>query len=289
MAGSTPVHAASGLTVTAVSTTTGSTVMETGALIRMQLQELSALLGRPLPAKRSELIPVLAKESAWQSDVERYSEKSAAYRASCNEAMRRANRDTIVKQSTTCMRGDLLLHISYLRQQQTYLSAIPLLQPSVESGAILALKNLIDAEMTIVNAIDANLYTTTDILAVTKAKLRDQYRLPYWLSQTHIRADRQLTFIGLMLKRLEEIVLENNNTPLIEKTTLNALGCLRTGISAYQSVLGTTDTVTAGKTINEAGKGLSTCKNTVWNVGHLKRRQSTSMSGTGTLQTDAEK
>lgn len=263
--------------------------METGALIRVQLQELSALLGRPLPAKRSELIPVLAKESAWQSDVERYSEKSAAYRASCNEAMRRANRDTIVKQSTTCMRGDLLLHISYLRQQQTYLSAIPLLQPSVESGAILALKNLIDAEMTIVNAIDANLYTTTDILAVTKAKLRDQYRLPYWLSQTHIRADRQLTFIGLMLKRLEEIVLENNNTPLIEKTTLNALGCLRTGISAYQSVLATTDTVTAGKSINEAGKGLSTCKNTVWNVGHLKRRQSTSMSGTGTLQTDAEK
>lgn len=263
--------------------------METGAIIRMQIGELKQLLGRPLPAKRSDLIPTPAKETAWQSDVARYLEKSSEYRANCYEAIRRANRDTIVKQATTCMRGDLLLHISYLRQQQGYISAIPLLQQTVQSGAVLSMKNLIDAEMTIVNAIDANLYTTADILADTKAKLRDQYRLPYWLSLTHIRADRQLTFIGLMLKRLEEIVLENNNTPLMEKTTLQALRCLTTGAEAYQSVVTATDGVLASKTISEAGKSLSTCKNTVWTVGHLKKRQSTSLSGSGTLQTEAQK
>ncbi len=262
--------------------------METGAVIRMKIDVLKTLLGRPLPAKRADLLPVPAKETAWQDDVTQYTQKSAAFRAECQEALRRANRDTITKQATACMRGDLLLHLSFLRKQQAYVATLPLLRKDIQSGALISIKNLIDAEMTIVDALDANLYTSAAIMQDTKVKLQTQYRTPYWLATTKIRADRQLTFIGLMLKRIEEIVLENNSTPLIEKTTLQAVTCLTTGTEAYQAVTTATGAAVAANRISEAGKGLSSCKKTVWTVGHLKRRLAESSTESGALQTGAQ-
>lgn len=264
-------------------------VMSTGAVLRMQIQSIKDMLGTPLPKSKAEVLLLDAKMAGWQSDVQRYNEKSTDYRKTCFDAVRRANRDTIVNQATTCMRGDLLLHISFLRKQQAYVASLPLITAATRSGALLSVNNLISAEMTIVDAIDAHLYTSIAILNDTKAKLRDHYRLPYWLSLTAIRAERQLTFLGLMLKRIEEIVAENNNTPLIEKTTLQALRCMKETVGAYQLVTTATGSSAASKSFSEATKLLGPCKDAIWNVGHLKNRQQSASTGSTVLQTDAEK
>ncbi len=187
------------------------------------------------------------------------------------------------------MRGDLLLHLSFLRKQQLYIDALPAITPLTKSGAALTIKNLIDAEMTVVNALDTNLYTSVESLEGTKAKLQTQYRAPYWLALTHIRADRQLTFIGLMLKGIMKIGAENKTTPLIQKTTLEALSCLQESAEAYRGVLTSTGSLAAGKSLSNAGKMLSNCKNTVWNVGHLQKRLASQSTESGSLQTGAEK
>lgn len=261
---------------------------DTGSVIYEKIRILNNMLQRPLASKRAELLPVPAKETAWQEDATQYRKKSAAFRAECQEAIRRANRDTMTKRANACMRGDLLLHLSFLRKQQAYITALPFIAKEIQSDAVLSIKNLIDAEMAIVNAIDANLYTSTGIIEATKAKLQTQYRAPYWLAMTKIRADRQLTFLGLMLKRIDEIVRENNNAPLLEKAILQAVTCLTTGVEAYQSAVTSTGAVIASNRISEAGKGLPTCKKTVWTVGHLKRLQPETSTESGALQTGAQ-
>lgn len=266
-----------------------TTITETGALIESSLTALIAKIGKPLPVSRAAMLLAPAKMTAWASDVLRYNEKSLEYRTTCQESIRRANRDMILKQATTCFRGDLLLHTAYLRKQSTYVAALPFLQDSTRSGALLSIKKLMDAEMTIVNAIDTNLYTSVEILSDTKQKLREQYRLPYWLSLLQIQADRQLTFMSLMLKDVKEIVETGKKTPLLEKSILEALSCLDTSTDAFQGVFTATGSTAAWARLQQAQITLPDCKNAVWTVAHIQSRQGVTTDETTESQTDAKK
>jgi hypothetical protein len=265
------------------------TVLSTGALLQEKIQMLKQLLGAPLPDSRASIVLSDAKESGWASDVDHYSQKSAEYRTACHNTIRAANRDTIVKQASTCLRGDLQLHSSFLRKQSQHVLDLPQLNASTRSGAILAINNLISAEMTISDAIDAGVYTSVENLDDAKAKLRDQYRSPYWLSLIKIQANTKLTYIGLMLKRLSDILSENNSTPLIEKSTLQALSCLTSSVTAYQGIRSSSGAVIAENSLSDANKALPSCKDAVWTVAHLKSRQEQTSTGSSVLQTDAKK
>lgn len=280
-------NTSSGATLTQSGSTT--VVVETGALIRMQIDALKKQIGRPLPTDQSMVFLLDSKQQNWEDEIGQFKQKIGSYRATCRANIRKANRDSIVSQSSACLRGDLMLHIAFLRKQEAYITSLPSLTTEVRLSAALAITHLIDAEMTIVDALDAKLFQTVDDLMNTKDKLLTQYRDPYWLALSRIRADRQLTIIGLMLKRINGSLTEGTSTPLIEKGTLAALSCLTTAATAYQSVLAETDGVNAEKTLSTMNKALPACKDAIWSVGRLKNRQLEQSIENEELQSEAKK
>ncbi len=250
-------------------------VVDSGAIIQEHISVLAGLLGSPLPSDGAQVFLSANKQKSWEEELGRYKQKIASFRATCRATIRKANRDSLMSQSSACFRGDLLLQVSFLRKQQIYISSLPGISEQTLSGATFAINNLVDAEMTIVDAIDAKLFQTMDDLTNTKQKLLTQYRAPYWLALSKIRANQQLTIISLMLKRTIDMVTDGMDTPLLQKSTLEALSCLTDATERYQSILHMSGSQNAEEIIAEANKALPACRDSVWYLARLKNRQET--------------
>jgi|CXWL01.1.fsa_nt_gi hypothetical protein len=284
-----PVAAHAQSTAGTVTTQTGSIVtMDSGALLHARIAALKIQLKNRLPDSGATLLVPGTKLSAWQSDTARYTEKSTDYRATCSEVIRRANRDNIMKLATTCFRGDLLLHSTFLRKQLSYIEAIPLLDDAVRASGVMTIKNLIDAEMTVVSAIDAGLYEQMAGLEDAKQKLRTQYRAPYWLALSNIRADRQLTFIGLMLKKIESIQGDTTNSTLLQKNISDAVSCLAKGSDTLHEVLSSAEADTSQKALLEANKTISDCKISIRSMMRLRNLEQEKNKDNSEPQPDAK-
>lgn len=224
---------------------TGSTVINTGAMLTTKMAALHAALQDRLPESRIDILLPAPKITGWQSDIVKMKQKASALRTSCYGAIREANRDSILQAATLCERGDLMQEVSFLRKQSSYVTSLPLLSATVASDANASIGALIDANMTVVGAIDAGLYMQVDQLVDAKKKLTTQYRIPYWIALTKVRADRQLIWAGLMVRRLEEVIAESGNGSATQSAMLNAAADLASGAAALQSTLTTTDLKTA--------------------------------------------
>lgn len=130
------------------------------------------------------LLPRTTQVTAWSAEVQRYSERRAELRSRCHTEIRQANRDTIVGKSALCLRSDLLLEIGHRRKQRDLLEETPgrTLSPTREIDA------WIDAAGSVIDATDANVFTTIDMLKEAKRNLHNTYRVPMLLSLTRARA-----------------------------------------------------------------------------------------------------
>ncbi len=251
----------------------GTEVIDVSVALPQKLSALHTALNERIPETRIDVLLPAPKIAGWQSEIARNVEKSRTDRAYCRDAIRQANRDTLIDRASTCMRADLMQEISFLRKQSSYVATLPFLDATLLADAKARISTLIDADMTVVGAIDAGLYLQTDQLLDAKKKLTDQYRLPYWNAMIKVRADRQLVWVGLMVRRLDEVLKEGNNTDAILDMMYQGAVCLDESRLKEQAILNSSDLESAVKLLPEEQKLLKACRETMWNVGHLKLRQ----------------
>ncbi len=140
---------------------------------------------------------------SWEKESRMLRQRMTDQRIECRDAVRRANRDQRLTRILQCQRALLLLETNLLRKEQIYLTS-PRLTTSVISEINTTTSDLIGAMMTIVDGIDAGLFSSEEQYMTARANLRETYRLPYWLAKTRVRVDRELTYIYFIVKQLSE-------------------------------------------------------------------------------------
>ncbi len=188
--------------------------------------------------------------SAWTAEVKRYAERSTELRVRCNEEIRKANRDTIVSKASQCLRSDLLLEIGHRRKQQDLLAAMP----GVANAPTPNISAWIDAATSIIDGVDAGVFTNVDMMKEAKKNLHATYRIPMLAAITRSRIEvlgsavRSLAFVVQSVEQewrdadltsivacLEEAAFRHN-AAFANPTNLTALAA---GFRSTHSAVGT--------------------------------------------------
>lgn len=260
---------------------TGST-METGSggarTVEDILKGIRALAPERNPKKLKDILVAEQKQKAWDNESTQARLRLADHRRDCREAIRKSNRDQLMDRLSSCYRSDLLQDINILRKQQQYFSAIPMLSPAVRMSASGAILELTDAEMTIVNAIDTGLFTTSAGLEQAKKNLRATYRVPYWTALNHLHADQNLTWIIFMVKQLEERIVPTGSGATISPRVETAAGCLETAAKKLIEARGATDYKAASALLHEAKITLDSCRKTLRTIAQSEQAAAEKLS-----------
>lgn len=134
-------------------------------------------------------------KDAWTAEVKRYAERSTELRSRCHEEIRKSNRDTIVGLSAQCLRSDLLLEASHRRKQRDMMDAAPGADAAVADAAVTGIDAWLGASTTVIDGIDAGVFTTVDMLKQAKKNLHDTYRAPMLRAFTRTRASQAASLV----------------------------------------------------------------------------------------------
>lgn len=257
-------------------TQSGAVITETGSAVRttQDITDAIRLLipGRD-PKKLKDVLVAEQKQKAWENESAAARERLAAHRRDCREAVRRANRDQLMDRLLSCYRSDLLQDVNILRKQVQHLSAVPLLDPGVKAAATGAVFKLIDAEMTIVNAIDAGLFEQEESLREARRNLRANYRESAWLALTHLRADWELTYIAFMVKKIEERLSEPDLRGARAQLLQEAALCLERGTQTLLQARSAPDRLSASATLLQAREQLESCRRTLKSLARKEQQE----------------
>ncbi len=138
---------------------------------------------------------------AWNKESQALRQRITDERIECRDAVRRANRDQRLTKVLQCQRALLLLKTNFLRKEQIYLTSSQL-STTVMNEMTKTTSDLVSAQMTIVDGIDAGLFSSEEQYMTARTNLRETYRVPYWLAKARVRVDRELTYINFIAKEL---------------------------------------------------------------------------------------
>ena len=155
---------------------------DTGAVLLARLERLAdgAFALKDLEMTQKE-------RDAWTAETKRYAERSAELRARCHDEIRRANRDTIASKAAQCLRSDLLLEATHRRKQRDLFAGTKGVAGEYLAGATTAIDAWLDAATSIVDGIDAGVFTTVDALKTAKRNLHATYRVPMYDAFNRVR------------------------------------------------------------------------------------------------------
>lgn len=223
------------------------------------------------PKKLKDVQVPETKQTAWENSLADIRERQATHRRNCRESVRRANRDQLMPTLNSCYKADLQLDITMLREQLLYVQAVPGSDATLRAAATGAIFTLIDAENTIINAIDTGLFTKQEALEEAKRNLRATYRVPYWFAMTRVRADWELTWIAFMVKNIEERLAENDVPGARKELANSATLCLETGAQMLLGSLTTPDRVGAATELSAAQLQLKNCRQILSSLARRER------------------
>lgn len=169
------------------STTGSGTVVtqppvDTGALLLERLSRVAEGALALADVERTQ-----KERDAWTAEVKRYAERSTELRVRCHEEIRRANRDTIATKSAQCLRSDLLLEATHRRKQRDLFASTAGVAPAIADAAATGIDAWLDASTSIVDGIDAGVFTTVDALKTAKRNLHATYRTPMFHAFARVR------------------------------------------------------------------------------------------------------
>jgi hypothetical protein len=224
-----------------------------------EIMDMLAAKAASLPDDSATLSVSTQKRTAWTTESVRLRDRLAQHRRDCREAIRRANRDTLISTTLQCYRSDLLQDINWLREHEQYVAATPFANPDLLASVSAAIASLTDAQSTIVDGIDANVFGTIESLEQAKGNLRTNYREPYWFALMKWNADRELTYLYFIAKKLYDLsakqALSGVSTSLRDQT----IRCLDAAHGPLLNSIEATDHLTASASLKTAQETIDGC------------------------------
>ena len=160
---------------------TETATVDTGSLVLGLLQHFAE------SAPPTDVWRTAKERTTWSAEVHRYAERSSDLRSRCHEELRKANRDTIAEKAGQCLRSDLLLEESHRRKQREYIASTKGVDATLISNAVGAIDAWLDAATSVIDGIDAGVFTTVDTLKAAKRNLHVTYRIPMYDGFLHVR------------------------------------------------------------------------------------------------------
>lgn len=183
------------------------------------LESLSARTAEESPPRSfTELMLPEKLTAARDAQENKIRERLLQLRRECHEALRRANRDTLPPTANRCMRGELLLEMNMLRKQKEEFARMPTLPPEAIAEVAHSTDNLIEAQATMIDGIDAGVFSTVDLLKEAKKNLHTQYRLPVRRAFLRARAERIHAWSALLASMLLPMISEDAESTTLART-----------------------------------------------------------------------
>lgn len=189
-------------------------------------------------------------DTAWNDKWQKGRQKLALHITKCHEAVRKANRDTLLPVTLQCERSQLLLEQEMLKRERSMILARPGITPAIRQDALTKSDALTSAMQTVIDGIDAKVFRSIADLKQARGNLLAQYREPAWIALIRFRADAALTWIAQVLLDRGETTQDAMQTCFIDAESrfsavlsLANLPALRTGyIEGMNKVLDCLDT-----------------------------------------------
>jgi len=144
----------------------------------------------------------------------------------CHTQIRASNRDTLLPVTQQCLKGQLIIERDALKRDRAILEKMPGLTEPVRTALLQKIDALTDAIQTIIDGVDAHVFTTMTQLKDVRANLLTQYRQPYWLAMTQARADEAMTWIAHLLTSLKDLTDNASLVPAATENITQAMTCL---------------------------------------------------------------
>jgi len=141
-----------------------------------------------------------ARNAAHDSELTQRSRRSDA-RSACNDRLRKANRDGRLAVILVCMKQDLTTTLDIVRKRLDGLTSRA--GVTADTTALVRARGelLIDALQTIMNALDAGVYTSESELLEARRNLREKYMMPYHALLPRVIREHALAAVAHMLLR----------------------------------------------------------------------------------------
>ncbi|GEM_PF-6935567 len=219
-------------------TGSGMTVEESGSgrTLRDMLDAIQTTLGTPKDATPSTIAVDEKLLQEWQTESVRMRKRITQNRQDCAEAIRRANRDTLMETAARCVRNDLLQETALLRAHQEVLDATPLSSEATRLKVQEAMTAFTDASTAILNAIDAGLFRQMDTLRQATRNLHTQYRQTLHSQYTLLRLERERTWMLSLRDRMSAL---READPAADALLLPGALCLADAATLLQGKSGT--------------------------------------------------
>lgn len=211
--------------MTSTGTVIEQPVLESGALLR-RLDVLAADAEARGITTRTDLLALEAKFTQMKDERTRQAQRRLEHRTDCRERLRKANRDQQAETAATCFKEELALETAILRKERTIVASLASLSPEVRVYALTTTDALIDAAQTIMDAVDAGLYTETAEMEDAKARLHARYRVPRMGAMLLAETDMDRAWNALFALRLQQR-LAADPRPLEQLASMDlTLSCL---------------------------------------------------------------
>jgi len=175
-------------------------------------------------------------EAAFVTQEKNRRQKLNDHRRDCTEAIRKANRDTKFSVTLSCYRTDLTLIRDIIEKQKEYIEDVPGVTEVVRTQALTSGAKLLDAIATIMQAIEAGVYTTENDLLEAKNNLLTKYRIPYADTLLFVRIDRTETWIVRLLVQLHSYIQEVTETSDLNQISA-VMQCFEDADATVKSIL----------------------------------------------------
>ncbi len=256
-------------------TTESGTVIE--ATTSEILQGILNITPTRLAKKLNQLLVPAKQQAAWENESKTVRTRMASLRIECREAIRRANRDERMSKVLQCQRSLLLQEANLFNKESQYIGSIPLLDPKIKATATGTIASLENAQMAIIDGIDAGIFTSDTQLLSARANLKTNYRSPYWLAKQRLRADRELTYIVFISNEiLERKDIQTNSNLLMVADCLNSVATHLTIVKTSQ------DPTERAMEWGLARSESALCREGLDELGRLDRQAATAAAKTGT-------
>lgn len=209
-------------------TATGSTMeiaKDTGSLLR-RLDLLVAEAQAIDVKSRGDALDRETKYGQLALERSRQEPRRLEHRVACRERMRKANRDEQVRTAATCFREMLALELAVVRKERTLVASFSWIPDASRMRPLAATDELISALQTIIDAIDAGIYTEILELEDAKARLHEKYRLPRMAAMMTLEAERDRAWNALFALRIQQMLENGLDVSEAYDRLLPAIDCL---------------------------------------------------------------
>lgn len=178
----------------------------------------------------------LQRTAGW-SKAELSRNKLTDHLIRCRGEIRASNRDTLLPVTLLCLRGQYVIERDALTRERALWEKLPGLTDPVRTTLLQKTDALLEALQTVIDGLDAKVFSTIAQIKDVRKNLLTQYRQPQWTAISQARADEAMTWMAHFLISLRTLTADSSLAADTQAKLAEAMTCLENAETALKPAL----------------------------------------------------